>query len=70
MGIWNGGVISQFTQNVIKRLGGNVAWRHAILFVSGRRKTIRESGIERQKSTRWALKGEVWFWRANYVSPL
>jgi hypothetical protein len=70
MGIWNGGVISQLTQNVIKRLGGNMAWRHAILFVSGRRKAIRESRIERQKSTRWALKGRVWFWRANYVSTL
>jgi hypothetical protein len=59
MRIGNGGIISQLTQNVIKRLGGNMAWRHAILFVPWRGKAIRESGIERQKSTRQTLKGEV-----------
>jgi hypothetical protein len=59
MRIGNGGIISQLTQNVIKRLGRNIAWRHAILFVLGRGKAIRESGIECQKSTRQTLKGEV-----------
>lgn len=49
MGIWDGRVITQLTKNVIKRLGGNVAWRHAILFALEIVKTIRESGIHRQK---------------------
>jgi hypothetical protein len=65
MGVWNGGVIPQLTQNVIKRLGGNVAWRHAILFALGIVKTIRISRIERQKMPPQNLsnKGFGAFWK-------
>jgi len=50
MGIWNGRVISQLPQNVVKRLGGNVAWRHAILFALRMVKTIGTSRIRCQKN--------------------
>jgi hypothetical protein len=50
VGIWNGGVVPQFTQNVIKRLGRDMAWRHAILFALGFVKTIGESRNGCQKN--------------------
>jgi hypothetical protein len=45
MRIRNGRIIPQLTQNVIKRLGGDLAWRHAILFALEIVKTIRKCGI-------------------------
>jgi hypothetical protein len=56
MWIWNSRVVSQLTQNVIKRLGGDVAWWHAILFFSEMGKAIREGRIGRQKNTKQAFK--------------
>jgi hypothetical protein len=50
MGIWNGRVIPQLAQNVIKCLGGDVAWRHAILFATGIIKAIGKRRIEYQKN--------------------
>jgi hypothetical protein len=50
VGIWNGRVIPQLAQNVIKCLGGDVAWRHAILFAAGIIKAIGKSRIESQKN--------------------
>ena len=70
MGIWDGRVVPQLTQNVIKRLGGDVAWWHAILFFQGMGKTIKEGGIECQKSTRQKLNEGFWPWRVNYISNL
>jgi hypothetical protein len=57
MGIWNGRVVSQLAQNVIKRLGGNVAWWHDILFFPRREKGIREGRIQCQKSTKHLFQG-------------
>jgi hypothetical protein len=50
MGVWNGRVVSELTQNIVKRLGGNMAWRHAILFALRIVKTIGISRIGCQKN--------------------
>jgi hypothetical protein len=50
MGVWNGGIVSQLTEDVIKRLGGDVAWRHVILFALRRGNTIRNGRISDQKN--------------------
>jgi hypothetical protein len=50
MGIRDSRVVPQLAQNVIKRLGRYVAWRHAILFALGVVKAIGEGGIARQKN--------------------
>jgi hypothetical protein len=56
MGIWNGRVVPQLTQNIIKRLGGDMAWWHEILFFSEMGEAISEGRIERQKNTQQAFK--------------
>ncbi len=50
MGVWDGGIVSQLTEDVIKRLGGDVAWRHVILFALRKGNTIRNSRISDQKN--------------------
>jgi hypothetical protein len=45
MGVRNCGIVPQLTQDVIERLGGDVAWRHVILFALRIGNTIRNSRI-------------------------
>ncbi|OWS72614.1 hypothetical protein CBI30_02355 [Polynucleobacter aenigmaticus] len=46
----NGRIVFQLTKDVIKRLGGDMAWWHAALFALRIGKTIRQGRIAGQKN--------------------